>query len=154
MISLFLREASLDKNFAAAFAMMYPLHACTHPKTKNAWDLHTFPHHSFLVWIYLSLHCCYFWKPSIHKELLTVEGCYFWLPLPLWRTLWEEVLNIINVEDGVTILVWGLVAAVRIEYHLEAIIVSALTVLIACSMQFTIEFLVWHLDGNLWGTVG
>lgn len=47
MISLSLREASLDKNFAAAFAMMYPLHACTHPKTKNAWDLHTFPHHSF-----------------------------------------------------------------------------------------------------------
>jgi hypothetical protein len=54
MISLSLREASLDKNFAAAFVMMYPLHTCTHPKTKNAWDLHTFPHHSLLVWIYLS----------------------------------------------------------------------------------------------------
>jgi hypothetical protein len=112
MISLSLREASLDKSFAAAFAMMYPLHTCTHPKTKNAWDLHTFPHHSFLVWIYLSLHCCYFWKPSIHKELISVEGCYFWQPLPLWRTLWVEVLYIVNVEDGMTILVWGQVAAV------------------------------------------
>ncbi len=31
---------------------------------------------------------------------------------------------------------------------------SALTVLIACYMQFAIEFLGWHVDGNLLSTVG
>jgi hypothetical protein len=143
MISLSLREASLDKNFAAAFAMMYPLHTCTHPKTKNAWDLHTFPHHSFLVWIYLSLHCCYFWKPSIHKELISVEGLYFWQPLPLWRTLWEEDLYIISVEDGMTILVWRQVTAVGIEYHLEAIIVSALSNCTYCMLCAVCNRIPW-----------
>jgi hypothetical protein len=149
MISLSLREASLDKNFAAAFAMMYPLHTCTHPKTKNAWDLHTFPHHSFFG-LDLSLSTvATFGNPPFTKNFLSVEGCYFWQPLPLWRTLWVEVLYLINVEDGMTILVWGQVAAVGIEYHLEAIIVSALAVLIGCYVQFAVESLGWHLNGNL-----